>query len=175
MSPSFVLHPPLYADVLTYTWFMADPEVTVWLDDRCQRPVLFHHALAFVLGEAWCRLAIKCEGRFVGLCGLEDYDPANARAHFFIVLGDRALWSRGLGTAVTQALLTIGFRDLGLRRIDSNLLAPNHASRRLHARVGFVEEGCQRQVAWRRGAWVDRILLGLLREDWLRQGAASAG
>jgi len=170
--PSFNLRAPRYDDVGIYTAFMADPQVTIWLEDRCQRPVHFHHALAFVLGEAWCRLAIEYQGRFVGITGLEDYDPCNGVARFFIVIGDHDASNRGLGTAVARALVSKGFRDLGLRKIVSNYFAPNVASKVIHARAGFSEEGVQRQVGWRRGEWVDHVLVSILREEW--QGLAAS-
>lgn len=174
VPPAFVLRAPRYDDVGIYTAFMSDPEVTIWLEDRCQRPVHFHHALAFVLGEAWCRLAIECEGRFVGMTGLEDYDPCNGVARFFIVVGDHDASNRGLATAVARALVSKGFQELGLRKIVSNYFAPNIASGVVHARAGFFEEGVQRQVAWRRGKWVDHVLVSILRDDWRRFTAVEA-
>ena len=59
-----------------------------------------------------------------------------------------------------------GFEELGLRKIMSNYLAPNSASQIIHARTGFVEEGRQREAAWRRGTWVDQVLVSLLRSEW---------
>lgn len=166
VPPVFTLRAPRYEDVAIYTAFMADPEVTIWLEDRCQRPVLFQHAQAFVLGEAWCRLAVECEGLFAGMTGLEDFDPVNGVARFFIVIGDHSLAAKGLGTAITRAVVSRGFRDLGLRKIVSNFYAPNVASRAVHAHAGFSEEGVLRQVAWRRGEWVDQVLVSMLRDEW---------
>jgi len=161
-----VLRPPRYDDVAHYATYLADPNVTRWLEDRCQRPVLFHQAHAFVLGEAWCRFAIEYEGRFVGMVGLDDYDPVNATARFFIVVGDRSAWNKGVGTAVARRMLSYGFNILGLRRISSNYLAENEASRIIHARAGFEIEGRQRQIAWRYGQWVDQVLLAVLHDEW---------
>ena len=166
MSPTYILRPPRYEDAIAYCTFMADPEVTVWLEDRCQRPILYPHALGFVMGEAWCRLAIEMEGRFVGMAGLEDYDLVNGVARFFIVVGERAAWNKGLGGAVLRQIVRSGFEELGLRKIMSNYLVPNSASQIIHARTGFVEEGRQREAAWRRGVWVDQILVSLLRSEW---------
>lgn len=172
MPTPILLRLPRYDDVAAYTGFLADPQVTRWLEDRCQRPVLFHQAQAFVLGEAWCRLAIEYEGRFVGMTGLDDYDPVNGAARFFLVVGDRSAWAKGVGTAVATRMLDHGFNALGLRRIVSNYLATNEASRVVHQRAGFQIEGQQRQVAWRNGAWVDQILLAILRDEWLKQHSA---
>jgi RimJ/RimL family protein N-acetyltransferase len=166
MPTPVLLRPPRYDDVAHYAAYLNDPQVTQWLEDRCQRPVLFYQAQAFVLGEAWCRFAIEYDGRFVGMVGLEDYDPVNATARFFIVVGDPAAWNKGVGTAAAIQILDHGFRRLGLRRITSNYLVANGASRVVHERAGFVIEGCQRQTAWRNGAWVDQTLLAVLRDEW---------
>lgn len=172
MQTPILLRPPRYDDVGYYAAYLSDPQVTLWLEDRCQRPVLFHQAQAFVLGEAWCRLAIEFEGRFVGMTGLEDFDPVNSTARFFVVVGDRTVWGKGVGTAAASRVIEYGFMTLGLRRICSNYLAPNEASRVIHERAGFQIEGRQRQVAWRNGTWVDQILLGVLREEWLQSQPA---
>jgi RimJ/RimL family protein N-acetyltransferase len=172
MQTPILLRLPRYDDVAAYTGFLANPLVTTWLEDRCQRPVLFHQAQAFVLGEAWCRLAIEFDGRFVGMTGLEDYDPVNGVARFFIVVGDQSVWGKGVGTAAATRILDHGFRALGLRRIVSNYLLPNEASRVVHQRAGFQIEGQQRQVAWRNGAWVDQTLLAVLRDEWIKRNSA---
>lgn len=171
MQTSILLRPPRYDDVAFYAAYLNDPQVTRWLEDRCQRPILFHQAQAFVLGEAWCRLAIEFEGRFVGMTGLEDYDPANGMARFFVVVGDRSAWGKGIGTEAAKQVLDRGFRMLGLRRIASNYLAPNEASRAIHERAGYRIEGRQLQLAWRDGAWVDQVILAVLRDEWLSRQA----
>jgi RimJ/RimL family protein N-acetyltransferase len=127
-----------------------------------------------VLGEAWCRLAIEVEGRFVGMTGLEEPDLSRGIARFFIVIGDRTMWKKGLGTAVARRVVEQGFRHLGLRKIVSNYFEPNVASRTVHQRVGFIDEGRLRQEAWRRGSWVDLLLVSILREQWVMESAAGA-
>jgi len=175
MSPDpFVLRAPRPADVPLYTAFLADPGVALWLDDRCQRPVLEVEVAAFLLGDAWCRWAIECDGAFAGVTGLNYPDHSWGAARFFIVIGRKELWNRGLGTAVIKAVVRHGFVNLGLRKITSDYLEPNHGSRVIHERAGFAIEGHLREDAWRQSHWVDRILLSLLRQDYLAAAADAA-
>jgi RimJ/RimL family protein N-acetyltransferase len=164
--PSFILRPPRAEDAMIYCGFLADPQVHVWLEDRCQRPITLPHAQAYVLAEAWYRCAIECDGTFVGMAGLEDVDGSRGVARFFIVIGDRRYWGRGLGQAVTCAILEKGFTDLGLRKVHSDYLAPNEGSRIIHERVGFKVDGVARQDRWRRGQWVDRVFLSILKDEF---------
>jgi RimJ/RimL family protein N-acetyltransferase len=72
---------------------------------------------------------------------------------------------------VTRRVVDHAFRNLGLHKVNSDYLEPNAASRAIHERVGFVEEGRLREDAWRQGRWIDRILLSLLASEW--RGTAS--
>ena len=170
-APDFLLREPHTADVLPYCAFLANPDVHVWLEDRCQRPISLPEIQAFVLGPAWCRWAIECGGSFVGLTGLEDYDAARGTARFFIVIGDSRVWNQGLGTAVVRWVLHQGFYHLGLRKIVSDFMAPNLGSRTIHERVGFKVEGIARQECWRRGAWVDRVYVAIFQDQFVRDAS----
>lgn len=168
----FSLRPARYEDVPAYCAFLADPDVHVWLEDRCQRPITAPVAQAFLMGEAWCRWAIECDGTFVGVTGLDDYDPIRGIARFFIVIGDRRVWGRGLGQKVLRAVLDHGFHTFGLRKIVSDYLEPNLGSRVIHERAGFMVDGRARQDRWRQGRWVDKIHVSILAEEHAHGAAA---
>jgi RimJ/RimL family protein N-acetyltransferase len=162
----FVLRPPRADDVPLYTAHLGDPEVTIWLEDYCQRPVSMAQAEAFLLRDTWCCWSIECESAFAGATGLDLQDLAHGTARFFIVIGNRQLWRRGLGTAVTERVLENGFSNLGLRKINSDYLEPNMPSHVIHERAGFVVEGRLRQDAWRKGRWIDRTILSILKDEF---------
>ena len=161
----FVLRPPRLDDVVPYATFLADPEVSVWLDDSAQRPVSPTRVESILLHEAWCLWSIECGQRFIGVASLYEPDLARGVARYSIVIGDRSYWGRGLGTAITRRVMDHAFENLGLHKVNSDYLEPNIASRVMHQRVGFVEEGRFRKDALRRGRWVDRIWLSLLSDD----------
>ena len=163
--PDFALRVPTMEDAPAYCAFLADREVSIWLEDRCQVPVPLSGVQAYFAEGGFARWAIECQGEFVGLAGLEHHDPARGTAGVFIVIGARRLWGRGLGAAVLCEIVGRGFKDLGLRKINSDILEPNIASLKIHEKAGFVKEGRLRQDAWRAGRWVDRILLSILAEE----------
>lgn len=170
--PPFTLRPPQLDDVLAYTRYLADADVSMWLDDSAQIPVSAARVEALLLRDAWCLWCIDCEGSFVGVTSLYEPDMTRGMARFSIVIGDRACWNRGLGTAVLDRVLEHAFISIGLRKIESEILEPNKAAQVIHERAGFVKEGQLRQDSWRRGKWVDRIILSLLREEWLERNPA---
>jgi len=159
------LRQPQLIDAERYFYYLQDPDVTVWLEDRLQYPIGYGQIAEFVLGQAWARWAIEVDGLFVGLTGLEDYNPQTGTARFFFVIGDKSCWGKGVGQEVITQVKHHGFYKMGLRKITSNYYAPHKASQIIHDRAGFVVEGRLRQQAWRQGAWVDQILVSCFNHE----------
>ena len=69
------------------------------------------------------------------------------------------LRGRGVGAALLKALIEAaterGFRQMIAVIGDSE----NHASRALHARLGFGHIGILRSVGWKHGRWLDSVLM----------------
>lgn len=171
-NPPFILRPPKIEDVAPYADFLADPDISVWLDDSAQVPMTTARVESILLNEAWCLWSIECENSFVGVTSLYEPNKARGAARNSIVIGDRKYWGRGLGAAVVRQVMAHAFGCLGLRKIESDILEPNKAALVIHERAGFVEEGRLRKDAWRRGQWVDCVLMSLLHEEWLEKNSS---
>jgi len=55
--------------------------------------------------------------------------------------------------------------DLGYHRLQLEIYGFNERAIKHAERAGFVHEGVKRKAYWRRDAWVDGVLFGLVRED----------
>jgi RimJ/RimL family protein N-acetyltransferase len=82
------------------------------------------------------------------------------------------LRGKGLAEEAMQAVLNYGFGAWGLHRLSANIDPRNHRSASLLRRLGFVQEGFQRQDFLYDGQYVDTGIFGLLASDWraLRNG-----
>lgn len=74
---------------------------------------------------------------------------------------------RGLGGVVLAILLDHAFGDLGLEKINGEVIEGNAASLALHRKLGFKDEGLRRSQVRRLERRLDVHLLGLTVEDWL--------
>ena len=137
--PAYRLRPPTRSDVQPYGQFLSDKNISIWLEDACQKPLSETAIEDFILRSGWCHWAIEYDGQFCGLTGLDDPDLSRGQARFFIVLGMTDLWDQGMGTAVTQQVLDYGFKVLQLRKIVSDYLETNIAS--LEEGVGAAAYG----------------------------------
>ena len=160
------LRPVQAEDILPYHAFLSDPVVAIWLEDQCQRALTVGEVERSLFQDMWSPWAIEFEGDFIGVSGFSEYTASRGTARFFIVIGKVDTWGKGVGSQVVRMVIEKGFRDLGLRKINSDYLDPNEASRVIHERNGFVIEGKMREEAWRDGKWVDRVFLSILQSDW---------
>ena len=48
-------------DVVPYSLFLSDPDVSVWLDDTAQRPLSTGRVQSLLMQDAWCLWAIDVE------------------------------------------------------------------------------------------------------------------
>jgi len=72
---------------------------------------------------------------------------------------------RGLGTAAVRDVCRLLSERLDVHRFQLETYAYNEAGIRAFERAGFVREGVRRQAYWRREAWQDGVLFGLLAEE----------
>ena len=72
-------------------------------------------------------------------------------------------------------MLGYGFDALGLERIEARALDVNKRAQRLLERVGFVCEGCERAAVYLGGARRDRLMYGMLRDEWAQVKLECAG
>lgn len=102
----------------------------------------------------------------IGTIGLHRISIKDHSALFGIAIGEKGYWSKGYGTEATRLILDYGFRQLNLHRIRSAAFAFNERSLKLHKRVGFQEEGRQREAIFKSGEYHDIVEFGLLRDEW---------
>ncbi len=86
---------------------------------------------------------------------------------------DPTYWTRGHATEASWFLCHKAFRHLGMRRIGSSSLDLNRASRAVHRRPGFVEEGREREAVRLKGRSLDMIHFGLLQRELPSWGKVS--
>jgi RimJ/RimL family protein N-acetyltransferase len=84
-----------------------------------------------------------------------------------IELFDRADHGKGYGTEAVTMLVRHLFEQEAARRVEGGTTLDNAAMRRLFERLGFVEEGVQRQfLPTPDGGGADCVMYGMTRDDY---------
>lgn len=104
-------------------------------------------------------------GEFCGAVGLHRIDKWHRSTSVGYWL-DGAREGQGLMTLAVRAMVTEGFRQFGLHRVEIRCATGNERSCAIPRRLGFTEEGILRQAERLGERWVDLRVFGMLEQDW---------
>ncbi len=110
-------------------------------------------------------ITLKGDNRLIGTCTLFHFDEGFHRAETGYEL-NRAYWGRGIMAEAMTAILTFGFNELELHRIEAVIDIANERSKNLLFRLGFTYEGDLRQRFLFRDQFLDEYYFGLLKDEW---------
>lgn len=108
-------------------------------------------------------LVFECDGAPKGFVQFSPSLSAGVADWGFYTAPDAAT---GTGRRLGAAALAEAFGRRGLRRLCGQAIAANTASIRLHAALGFSEEGRLRRHFFDGTDWHDLVLFGLLDHEW---------
>lgn len=117
-------------------------------------------------GRDGTNFAIEADGKYIGGCGLFNYDHVAHICEMGIGIGDRAYWGHGYGRDAVRVLLTYAFRFRNVHKVWLRVNSDNKRAIRSYQACGFVEEGRLRKHFWSNGKYIDLVYMGVLREDW---------
>jgi UDP-4-amino-4,6-dideoxy-N-acetyl-beta-L-altrosamine N-acetyltransferase len=112
---------------------------------------------------------IRVDGADAGLANVYDVDATHSCALWAFYIADPGLRGRGVGTYVEYRILSYVFDELELNRLGGEVLSFNTAVLRMHDAFGFRREGVLRERIRKGGTFVDVVLIGMLRSEWLEQ------
>jgi RimJ/RimL family protein N-acetyltransferase len=123
----------------------------------------------------WTIAAVETD-HCIGHVGLYQIDSRVRKGQFAIMIGDRALWGKGLGTRVTEAVVSWAFSQLNLHKVSLHVLTNNERAIRIYELLGFRPEGILRDEQFRDGQFLDLMLMAVFEDEWrtLHGGQASA-
>jgi diamine N-acetyltransferase len=167
------LRPVRRSDIGYFLKWFNDPEVIQYLSMYLPMTEMYEENYIQELAkkdDTKVRLVIEAfEGQSnkpIGTIGLDSISPKDHHATFGIAIGDKDYWSKGYGTEAARLIVNYGFQQLNLHRINSTVIGFNERSARMHKKVGFKEEGRQREFYFKNGAFHDQIVFGILQNDW---------
>lgn len=73
---------------------------------------------------------------------------------------------KGYGPEAINWALDWAFQCAGLHKVSLGCFAFNHNALELYPRLGFVEEGRERESIFYRRAWYDLVLFSMLEHEW---------
>lgn len=111
-------------------------------------------------------VTLKDGNQLIGNCGLRKEGPNSQVADIGYELSPD-YWGQGYASEAIGRLVAFGFERLGLRRVWARTTADNRASIRVLEKLGLRLEGRMRSHDRIGEKWVDRLIYGMLADEWL--------
>jgi len=118
------------------------------------------------------RLRTLEDDRLIGFVALHSIEWNNRAGLLSIGIGEPGYRGKGYGSEALRLALRYAFDELNLERVGLDVIANNAAAIRAYERAGFRQEGALRSAVLRDGQRHDRIVMGILRDEWLDQAQA---
>ncbi len=90
----------------------------------------------------------------------------NSIGEFFILIGNKDYWGKGIATEVTKLVTEYGINTLYLNRIELNVVSSNKAAIRVYEKAGYQREGLMRQAGFYDGKFMDKVLMSVIASEW---------
>ena len=110
-------------------------------------------------------ITVKGQLEVIGSCGFLNVDAQHARADIGFEL-NQTYWGQGIASETLKPIITYGFNQLQLQRIQALIEPANTASQMLVERHGFVREGLLRSYEYTCGKYDDLYMYSLLKRDF---------
>lgn len=161
------------SDIKYFLKWYNDPEIMQYLamylpmteisEERWIEEVSIKKETVFFVIEA---IENSSQKKTIGTCGLNGINDKDHCAEFGIAIGEKEYWGNGYGMEAAQLLIEYGFMQLNLHRISSSVIECNTRSQKMHEKLRFTEEGCYRKKIYKNGKYWDKIIFGILKEEW---------
>ena len=115
-----------------------------------------------------CAICLKENDDFIGCIFLNDIDCHNRSGQEALFIGEKTHLGKGYGTEAIILILKYAFFDRGLERICATILEDNIASIRIHEKSGYLKEGLLRKAGFKDGNFINKIILSVLKEDFIK-------
>lgn len=101
----------------------------------------------------------------IGTCCLGDFDENAKRSEIGYHLAFDQ-WNKGYMTEALKAMISFGFEDSEINRIEAFVTPGNEASTKVLEKLGFIREGLLRERDYFKEKYQDGIVFGMLRKDY---------
>jgi len=108
------------------------------------------------------------EHGIIGTTNLVNIDWKNKNAFHGIVLGNKNTRGKGYAQDVVMTIMRYAFDELGLNRLDGDMIDYNHVSINFYKkRCGWEVEGIKKGWYYREGNFHDKVVVGITRQRYI--------
>jgi RimJ/RimL family protein N-acetyltransferase len=159
-----------------YHRWMNDPEVTRHLESRFF-PLSQESLKEYVRklrgdrDNLFLAIVLRDGEQHIGNIKLGPINWIHRTADIGLLIGEKTCWGQGYATEAIRCIAAHAFEVLNLHKLTASCYHTNGGSARAFLKAGFAQEGVRHSQFYSGGAYVDQVLLGLVRPDGVGRAA----
>jgi diamine N-acetyltransferase len=114
----------------------------------------------------WLMIVKKEDHRIIGETGLLRIFHPWRTADMSMILGDKQAWNQGYGSEAGNLLMDYAFGCLALHRLAIGVVGFNQRALRFWEKLGFKQEGIQRDGYFHNHQFSDFIMMSILEDEF---------
>ena len=114
----------------------------------------------------WYAIVLEGDGRVVGEAGLLRIFEPWRTTDMTVIIGEPDARGRGYGTEAGELLLELAFERLGMHRVAVGVVGFHESAIRFWQKLGFREEGRQRDGYLVDGEFHDFVMMSILENEY---------
>lgn len=106
----------------------------------------------------------------VGTISLSNINWKDRTAYYGIMIGEKNARNKGIATIALNLIEEYSFLELGLNRLESDIISFNKVSLNFHITNGWCLEGEKRNSIFKNGKYHNQMIISKLRSDFIQSG-----
>lgn len=106
------------------------------------------------------------DGELIGHVGIAGINTVDKNGEYFIFIGNKNSWGKGIASQATKDVVDLGFKKLGLHRILLTASSANKGALKAYKKAGFSDEGVMREAFYRNNEFSNKVFMGILKSEW---------
>ena len=106
------------------------------------------------------------ENDIIGTVSLTNIDWKNRSATYGIMIGDIESRKKGYAYDALTLIVIYAFEELGLFRLESDIIDSNEASINFHLKFGWIKEGYKKYADYRCGKWHGKVNISFTIDEY---------
>ena len=125
--------------------------------------------------RVWFVIVVRENERVIGEAGLLRMFYPWRTTDLSIVIGEQDAWGKGYGSEAILLMLDYAFGHLNFHRVAVGVVGFNERAIRLYEKVGFQQEGIQRDGYYFDHAYHDFVMMSILEDEFARRHRQNLG
>ncbi|MNO69930.1 Spermidine N(1)-acetyltransferase [compost metagenome] len=111
-------------------------------------------------------IVLRDNDKPIGDIALQDIDSMNRNCNIRIALSSEEQTGKGYGSEALKLMLDYGFGILNMHRIELNVFDYNQHALHVYEKLGFRQEGIQREALYYNHKYHDSIMMSILENEF---------